>query len=97
MPEPCDLRDDCSPQRRLAGCCDGTGQVEASINTDYKSTLSPCAAGMMLFNIYHTSGRSEWDGEDRLLRHVQRLINAPLLSANPLKATIRITYGFMDL
>lgn len=58
MPEPCDLGDDC----RRAGGRDGTGPVEASINTDYKSMLSPCAAGMMLFNVYHPSGRSEWDG-----------------------------------
>lgn len=62
MPEPCDLGDDCSPQRRRADGRGGTGPVEASINTDYKSTLSPCAAGVMLFNVYHTSGRSEWDG-----------------------------------
>lgn len=96
MPEPRDLRGDCSPQRRRAGCPDGTGPAEASINTDYKSTPAPCAAGIMLLNVYHTSGRSEWDG-DRLLRHVQRRFNEPLLSANPLKASIRIIYGFMDL
>lgn len=87
MPELRDLRGNCSPQRRRAGGCDGTGQVEASINTDYRSTRSPCAAGMMLFNVYHTSGRSEWDGEEWLLR---RVFNEPLLSANPLNASIRI-------
>lgn len=92
LPEPCDLRGDCSPQRRRAGCCDGTGQVEAPINTDYTSTLSPCAAGVMLLNVYHTSGRSEWDEENWILRHVQRRFNEPLLSANPLNASIRIIY-----
>lgn len=90
MPEQRDLRGGCSPQRRRAGCPDGTGAPLILIIR--ARCLRVLLEWCFLTYITPVAGRGGMG-----LGSYDICFNEPLLSANPLKASIRIIYGFMDL